>query len=546
MTVRKEHALVLAAAFLSFGCTGRISSPAGGAASDRPPTDLPPEEVGLWPDLEEGDPVVMRRLTNDEIRRTIGELLYLEDGEAIATTPFPPEERIEGYTNNSLALSFLPSLADAAFNDAETAAAFVVETLDRHVDCAPSRECAEMFIDAFGPRAWRRPLTDEERSRLLGVFDGSGTPARGIENVATSILISLPLFYRVEFGDGEEVAPGVVLPTSWEMASRLSYSLWGAPPDEELVNLARADELQDPDVIAAQVERMVDDPRTRATLGRFHSQWLGLDRIGEIAKDSEFFPEWDASLPLSMRTELDLFLDEIAWGDEYGRYSDLFTSTTSFVDEPLAAYYGISAPAEEWGRVELPDERRGVLARGGSLALHGFQLTSPVLRGIDVRERLLCDHLPPPPPTVDDTAPAPDPSSTTRDQITVRTSAPDCVECHQLMNEVGFFFEGFDAVGQPRTEENGLPIDDTGKVLLSDIEAARGVDELQQGLAESAMVRNCFVRQGFRFFLGRREGHEEFEEMRVVAENLEASGGTYRAWIREIFATPAFLTLPVE
>ncbi|MEM9070618.1 MAG: DUF1592 domain-containing protein [Myxococcota bacterium] len=520
---------------LALACTGEIGP--GGTEPTLDPGDprLPSNvDEDRWPDLD-GDPAVVRRLTRAELDATIQDLLYDDTGWTPAAS-FPPEEAILGFRNNGPALTFPPAMAENALSVAEEIARRVVSDLSAHVDCTPSRACAETLAREFGLRAWRRPLDEDEIDQLLEVFDVATEPTRGIALVATVITASFPFYYRIEASAEDSDL------TSYEIASRLSYGLIGSMPDARLLDLAADDALRDPTAVEDEARRLLDHPRARETVARFHREWLHLGDVLSINKDPETFPDWNNDLPVHLAEELDRVLDAVAWNEEMGRYRDLWTTTTSFLNEPLAAFYEVSAPAEEWGEVNLGSERTGLLTRGGWLAIHGFDQTSPVLRGQMVREHLLCDLIPPPPETVDNVAPPPAPDATTRERIEARTGGGSCGACHSLMNPVGFAFEGFDAAGQPRTEEGGKPIDATGSFAGTSIDAFDGPVELQRLVAQSELGRACFVRQWFRFINGRREGPADLEDLEALLRVMNESDGAYREVIVAVTQTDAFLT----
>lgn len=504
------------------------------------------------PEAEAREPVTMRRLTRFEYDNTVRALLGDDSRPAQV---FPPEEHVDAFDNNATALTFPPVMAEQAMSTGRRLADLIAADPTTWVPCeGQDLECGRQFIEQLGARAWRRPLQAPEVERLLDVFAHGQQDegfARGVQMAAHAIFISAPFFYRVERGDGQPVEgkPGLMRPTSWEMASRLSYLLWSEPPDRPLREAAQADALREPAQIEAQVDRMMADPRARLAVARFHALWLGLGSVDSIAKDPERFPGWSPELPASFRAEIDAFVDDVFWTPG-GSIEHLLTAAHSFVDAPLAAFYGLEAPAGEGlARVQLdPSRRAGLLSRPALLALHaGFDQTSPTHRGLLVRQQLLCDVMPPPPPEVDDTPSEPTDDETTRGRVEEHTSNETCAPCHSLIDPIGFALEHYDATGAFREDENGLPIDARGEAIDSDVGEFDGLEQLGAALAASADVRRCVATQWYRYAYGRRE--DETLEGPAVVDELDAAladtGGDLQALLRALTRTDAFLYLPL-
>jgi hypothetical protein len=487
----------------------------------------------------------MRRLTRAEYTATVRDLTGVSDDVADA---FPSEEIVRGFENNAAALTFPPVLAEKALAAAEALGARVAGGLAGKLPCASNAAdaaCARAFIGDFGRRAWRRPLAPDEIARFEKLFamgsvqDGFG---RGVQMVTASLLVSVPFFYRVEIGEGP---PNARQPTSWEMASRLSYLLWGTMPDDALFAAAEKDQLRTREAIRAQAERMLASPRAREAVATFHHSWLGLDEAPTINKDPKMFPAFTPEVRAALVDETHAFLHEVAWGGQSGSLWDLFTGRFTFVNATLAKYYGVAGRSgADFQRAEPDGERRaGILTQATLLAIHsGFDQTSPVLRGKMVRERFLCGLLPVPPPTVAATASPPSSTRTTRERAAQHAADPSCSGCHRLMDPIGFGFEGWDPAGRPRAMEAGQPVDDGGEVLDADVGAFRGLAELGRKLAASADARACFVRQWFRFGYGRLEGAADAATLAALDTALRGSNGRYRELLLALTQTAAFLS----
>lgn len=534
------------------GCTGQVMEPSAvgpGGPGDRPvrPGDdvVPPVDDGTCTTVGDPGDALLRRLTREQYDNTVRDLL----GDTTAPgREFPPDETIGAFASGA-AISLIQT--EQYMAAAESLAANAVADLGTLLPCDPGATgedaCARQFITDFGEKAFRRPLETEEVDSLYGLYtdtktlDGFG-PA--IEIVVNAMLMSPSFLYRVELGGASPVAEGVVPLTSYEIATRLSYLLWATMPDDELFRLAESDSLQDREVIAEQARRMLMDTRAEDATRGFFRQWLGLTEIDDLGKDEELFPEWSPALARKLRAEAMTFVDEVVWNGD-GRFETLLTAPFTYGDEQIAAMYGVSGvTGTEMRRIELdPSERAGILTQLGVLAVNSnANQSSPVYRGKFVREQILCQHLPDPPDELMVVPPDPDPSLTTRERFQQHRTDPACSGCHSMMDPIGFGFENYDAVGQYRTEENGLAIDPTGELLMtSDADGEFvGAVELANRLAASEQARACFATQWFRFAMGRNESPVDDCALREVLDAFEASDGNVQETIVAITKTDAF------
>jgi hypothetical protein len=340
---------------------------------------------------------------------------------------------------------------------------------------------------------------------------------------------------------GEAVAPL----DDWEVASRLSYFLWHTMPDEELFAAAAAGELTATTGLMAQAERMLDDPRAADAIGSFHVQWVGVSELELEDKDLDLFPSFTPALRTAMLAETRAFADHvIRRGD--GTLDTLLTASYSLLQGPLFEVYGVTAPPghDPLEPIDLPPgQRAGLLTLPSVLSAHAHaNQTSPVHRGVMVRENLMCQDLPPPPPDVDNAPPDPDPNATTRERFAEHTADPACSACHRLIDGIGFGFEHYDAIGRYIDQESGKPIDATGQILGSDdIDGPfDGVPELAAKLASSAQVRECAALQWLRFSLGRQERDADECSTQAAIAAFEDSGFNIRQLLLAIVGTDAF------
>lgn len=516
--------------FLCAGCVGSVEGP---------PPDLGPScgVPGFTP---------FRRLTRHEYNRTVLDLL----GDASAPADaFPPEEEVHGFDNNAGALTMSDLLAEAYLGAAESVAARAVTDLDRLLACAPDTAadaCALDFIDSFGARAYRRPLDAEERAILETVY-ASGLAqwdhATGVRLVIETMLQSPQFLYRIEVGEPPASGATWARPTQFEMASRLSYLFWGSMPDGELFGAARAGNLATADQIEAQARRLLADPRAAEQIAHFHEQWLGVRDLAALDKDTESYPAFSTDLLPSMQEEVRRFTTHVMT-EGGGTIEEILTAPYTFVDPPLAAYYGLSAAeAPGFRRVDLdPTRHAGVLTLGGLLAVNALPTeTSPILRGKFVQERLLCNALPSPPDDIEIVPPDPDATLTTRERFEQHRADPLCAGCHDLMDPIGFGLEHFDGAGRWRDDEHGLPIDDSGELVGSDVDGPFvGPAELGRKLAGSAQVRTCVTTHWFEYAQGRLATEEDRCSIQQLDARLAESGGDQRELLIELVRSDAF------
>lgn len=515
------------------GSGGRGAGATAGAGGMSPGQD---------PGLPETVPVVMRRLTRAEYDRTVRDLLGDTTKPAAG---FPPEDLTHGFENNGKALTVPPSLAEAYFDAAESIAGRAITRLGSIVPCAatsPDASCAATLIRDLGLRAWRRPLTDAEAALLQERFmlgQTRGGFAGGADLVIRTLLFSPAFVFRVEIDPAH--------PTSWEMASRLSYFLWGTMPDSRLFETARRDALRTPEQIAAEADRMLKDGKAAETVRSFHRQWLELASLDGLDRDTELFPHYKPELAPLFQREIESFTSHAVL--ESGLGVDAFFGTSqSFVNAKLAAFYGVPAVAapktDKLERVMLdPSRRHGILTTAGLLASHALrEQSSPTRRGKFLREQVFCLTLPPPPPGVDNTPLPPTPSTNTRDRFAEHAENPSCAGCHALMDPLGFALENYDAVGAWRDQDGGKPVDASAEIVDSDI-AGRvdGSADLARKLNGSAQVRACLARQWFRFALGREASLGDRAELDRLAETLAPGAAGFRRMLLDLTQTRAFL-----
>ena len=487
----------------------------------------------------------IRRMTRRDYDNTVHDLL---NDETRPARLFPAEEESLGFNNNAVALGVTELLAGHYLDAAELLAAAAAKDLPSLLGgCDPETEgekvCARQFIEHSGAFIYRRPLAVDEVDILVAVFKDAREQfdfETGIRLTLTTMLQSPHFLYRVELGAPIPGATGVVKVAPYELASRLSYLLWGTMPDTELFAAAATGRLENRGDVEKQARRMLADPRAREVVRDFHAQWLKLGHIEEVEKDPDVFPDFDPKLRPLLRAEADAFLDSVIW-DGQGDLDTLLLAPYTFLNGELADYYGLEGPSgEAFEKVELPEGRgSGILTQGGLMAvLAKANQTTPVLRGKFIREHLLCQIIPPPPDNIDITPPDVDPNLPTRERFAMHSADPTCAGCHSLMDPLGFGFEHFDGIGKWRDIEAGQPIDATGNLGKDTFD---GVPELAALIVDSAEVEGCMTLQWFRYAYGRAEGEEDVGTLAALTAGFAGSGRRIQDLIVALTQTDAFL-----
>ncbi|MCE9579177.1 MAG: DUF1592 domain-containing protein [Deltaproteobacteria bacterium] len=403
--------------------------------------------------------------------------------------------------------------------------------------------CAQQFVRAFGKRAFRAPLTDEQAATYDALFAAQPDFTQGVHMVVRAMLVSPYFLFRQELGEPDPANPDRFRLTPYEVASNLSYLVTGSMPDDELMAAADAGKLATPADLDAQVTRLLADQRSKDALMHFVDGWLGLDRVLATVKDQSVYGQLDDNLRKSMYAETrDLFLDTFA---QKGGLADLLTADHTFVDQNLAGFYGIGGS----DRVTLdPNQRdRGILAHASLLtAFSTATSSSPVQRGKLIRTRFLCENLPPPPgglPTA--LVPPTGQPQTTRQRFEAHEQNEPCASCHKLIDPIGFAFEGYDGIGRHRTQENGMPVDTSG-VLRSmsggaDVSLA-GLTDLAGALAQDDQVEQCLVRYWSYYAFGSISWPQDGCTQDAIYQDAAAAGFSLESVLRAIVHSPHFTT----
>lgn len=406
--------------------------------------------------------------------------------------------------------------------------------------------CAERIVTRLATRAYRRPLTPTDVAALMRFYDegaSQGGFESGVRMALQATLASPHFLFRVERVAGE-TPEGSLRISDIDLASRLSFFLWGRPPDGELLAVARNGGLSDPEGMEQQVRRMLADSRSEALGSRFAAQWLRLQDLEKVHPDALMYPDFHQQLADDMLLETQFFFNGLVQEDRSAL--DLLNADFTWVNERLARHYGIpGVVGSHFRRVSYPDEgRRGVLGHGSVLTLTSHaNRTSPVLRGKWVMEVLLGTPPPPPPPDVADLEATENHEDgrglTVREQMERHRDNPSCNSCHSAIDPLGLSLENFDVTGRWRIRDNGSPVDVRGD--LYDGTPLNGPWDLRQALLKrpEPLVRT-FTENLMAYALGRRL--ETFDMPTVRAITREAAARDYRmsSFILGVVNSPAF------
>ena len=481
-------------------------------------------------------PARIWRLSDSQHANAIRDLLGLDSVIEVRT----PGTAEDSFVNESELLTVTGPMASQYEAAASDAAASAIESLASLVPCDPTsgdEACARAFIDDLVPRAYRRPIDDEEREAFVALFHHGAEEdfATGIGTIIEATLQAPSFLYRTELGSDEAAGPTVAL-DPYELAAAIGFLLLDSIPDEELWTRAQDGTITDPDVLEAEVDRLLATPRVQENLVRIFSVYLGTPKAAGMSKSAELFPEFELALAEDMAHETEEFLRHLLPG---GTVADLLTSRTTFVNERLATLYGIDGiTGDAFVEVELPeDQRAGVLTQPAMMSiLAAPEETSVVHRGLFVQKLLLCTELPAPPAGVDLDDPDFEGLSQ-RELAELRASEEACRACHSVIDPVGLTFEHYDALGRYRTDIEGEPVDASADIVgLGEVDDAI---ELMDLLVADPRVSACLSRNLVTYALGRRLGASDGCELENIQAQVDAADGSLVEPIRAVALSEA-------
>jgi uncharacterized protein YjdB len=487
----------------------------------------------------------LRLLTRQEYQNTVNDLLGLKTS---LINTMPQENRVDGFDNN-IATNLVTSIRLEAFlTQAQSLAAQAVKSsFNAIVPCnTQDTACATKFIQTFGKKAYRRPLTTAEQNDYLAVFSKNGFNA-AVELSIAEMLASPHFLYRSELG--EKQSDGTYRLTPYEVATSLSYLFLGSLPDDALFQAADKNELATTEQQMAQATRLLALPRARQQVGNFVGQWLLSSSPYTLPdKDMGVYPKY-AGAKASMSDELINFFNYVTF-DSTQKFPELFSANYVVADKTLADYYGLNGGAAN-AVTKVPvtnGTRMGIMTLGAVLSRYANSNEShPFKRGGFLYKRLLCDDLPFPANAGIVKAPKPDPNATTRERFDFHSKSGEvCWSCHKFLDAPGFGFENYDGAGQYRATENGRPIDATGIVLgletytEGEQNSFSNLGDLSQLVANSPNASQCVARQYYRFTTGKREVAEDECALNTFLDGYKASGYNLKTMLLNIVKSPGF------
>jgi hypothetical protein len=481
--------------------------------------------------------VTLRRLTHTQYNNTVRDLLGDQSAPA---RQFPPEDFVNGFKDQYDAQNVSPLLEEAYSAAAEKLAANAFRGGDTRglIRCNPSPACRDQFIRNFGIRAFRRPLDAAEVKRYAALFDTGSDFLKSAQLVVEAMLQSPNFLFRLDDSTNPRWQP-------YATASRLSYALWDTMPDPELMDAAARGDLSTRAGVERTARRMLQDPRARQAFDEFVAQWLRFDRVLTTSRDRRRYPKFSRETAIAMTEEARQFIADLVWNDR--NFMDAFTADYGIVNADLASIYGVPAPAKEFERVQFSAEsgRAGLVGQALFLALSAKpEDTSLTGRGLFVREQFLCQHVPPPPATVNTNLP---PSTeahpqTNRERMSEHVNNAACATCHNLIDPIGFGLEKFDAVGAKRDKykllfQSGyhgegkrqppksveLALDTKGWIAGIPDSQFSSPRELGAVLARTPQCQECAVKQYFRYVAGRMETPADADVIRRAVEDFRNS-----------------------
>jgi hypothetical protein len=429
--------------------------------------------------------------------------------------------------------------AQLIMNNAETVADWAVtQKLGQLTSCQTmDSACVRQLIQTLGKKLYREPVPSSSVDAYAALFAQEASFGDGARAVISAMLQSSYVLYRRELG--VRGSDGLYHLTPYELASSLSYMLTDGPPDDQLMAAADQGRLVSVADLDREAARLLASPASDAAFGSFARNWLVIDDLASRAKMDPTNQLTDAVRASMLGETSAMFMNVLR---SSAPVSELFTASYTFVDQTLAGYYQIGGAGGGFQRVQLPPNTRGhgVLGDGAVLTRHALaDRSSPVQRGKLVRERLLCEDLPPPPPNVNTNLPPPTGAVTTRQRYEVHSQDPACSSCHRRIDPIGFAFEHFDGFGRRRDQENGVAIDATGVLLDSDDGdiALDGLDSLSTYLSTSKRVTQCLAR----YISYNAYGLDHCSEGPIAAE-ITASGGSVKSIVMAVIHAPQFTT----
>jgi hypothetical protein len=531
---------------LGGGCVGTVGDPPGDSSC----ATCPPKPKG--PAVAPLDTSRFPRLSHLQWENSVQDLLYLAQPSGISAS-FTGDPLGGIFDNNESSLLVTPGLWADYQLAAEQLSVLVTGDAAQLAKLIPKDAPADAagrtkaFLETFGMRAYRRPLTPAELTSYTALFakgkdlvDGPDDFAKGVRLTLQAFLQSPDFVYRVEASSGG-ASGSLILLSDYEVATKLSYMLWNTMPDEALFAAAKSGKLATSEGILAEATRLLDDDRARQMVAAFHHQLFEYDHYDDLSKDPTLFPDFTPALGADMKREAEMFVEDVVFAQK-GGIKELLTEPTTYVNGELAKIYGLQGNfGSDFVKVDLdPKTRSGILTRIGFLASNATKREQhSIHRGVFINRRIICAKLPDPPNNVPPLPPAAN-YKTNRERVEKHTGEGTCgATCHGTMiNPAGFAFEHYGAIGQYEDTENGNPVDSSDSYPLDGKQVSyKDAIELDGLLAESEQVHGCYARHWLEYAYGRTEQPADDAELASLAK--ESRKGA-RALILALTQTQAF------
>jgi hypothetical protein len=551
MSVRLRGALpstLLAALWLAMAVLGSSRAADGTAAATTAAT-----APTAAPDAAAADatsPARVRLLSQDQYFNT---LHYIFGPSIAVSAHFTPFRRTDGLVATGASVAGVTSGQIDEFQRTAIAVADQIISPEHRsflVPCAPANEhaadraCATAFVADVGRLLYRRPLTSEQQTRLVDLAGSGATKLgsfyAGLAVAINAMLISPDFLFVTDRYEPDPTRPGKLRLDSYSYATRLSLLLWNAGPDDELIRSAESGEIQTPAGRARQVDRMLASARFETGVRAFFDDMLEFDDLASVSKDASIYPVFSGvTLQDAREQTLRTIVDQLVTRRQ--DYRNLFTTRETFISPSLAAVLQVPAPPG-WTPYTSPadSERVGLLTQISFLAGHAHPgRSSPTRRGKALRELLLCQVVPRPPPNVDFSI-VENPKSTlltARERLTAHRSNPVCAGCHKVTDPIGLSLENFDGAGQFRETERGAVIDATGSLDGKEFSNAIG---LGQALHDHPQLPACLVRRAYSYALGTPVPANDKAALPGLAREFAASGYRFPDLLRTIALSPGF------
>lgn len=533
------------------------NSPTGSTSNDEPNTPSTPgasdPTSNVWPKFGSAQAFQLRRLTTEQYVTTVQTLLGVD------TSAMPPIEHVSpagGFSAIGASTVSVTAMGVSQFEEAARYLAHAAYATDgpgrKRMPCTPSgagdTTCFTSFVSSFGQKAFRRPLTTDERDRYVAatsdIAKTTNDPWQAIEAIVSAFLQSPSFLYLPEVGAPDPKDATRYRYDAYEMASRLSYFFTNDMPDDALLAAAASGELLTPDGITKQVARLQTSTLAHTSVGAFFSSLLSLDDLETLSRPKELFPKYSPTLGPALRQETLRVIEDLVFSRDTD-YRRLFDQKETFVNAELAALYGVSAPSGgDFQRVTLPDasHRAGLLGQAGVLAARDHSdETSPTRRGLFVLTRLLCEDLPLMPPAGLQIPQPPGGLITARQRLQEHATNAVCASCHSVTDPVGLSLEHFDAMGTYRENDHGMAIDDTGTI---DGMTYHGVVELGALLRDHPALAPCLIQSLYGVAVGHLATEFDRKSFSSLVAAFDDDGARVLGLLASIAASDGFRYSP--